>query len=348
MTNSVSSIRISNDTIPKSYVINRGARISAADIFLNGHKIRVSGSFKDIARQINRFKAGTGVAAETNITKNGQEKLVLRTTKSKISIVDKSGVFSTYFNANKMGIGADKLIEIAGIKTKSAPELVYSRYENKQKVASLSSRLSGDNISYLGTLDKLLQIPQIMEIDQGEVPDLLIEAEGEVNNGPTQEELQLIRDAKIREQLLKALAETAEEIALSAVFKLGMKSKRITNEQSVLIASIQNKLIESDLGETYLRRESEKLSQEIADAIYAQKSFTLYSTYSLTQEKIDLAIDSAISATKLNEFNSLASDIIDGFKIAKFTVSSSNAKRISGAITTGLSEAKNITLTENA
>lgn len=342
MAASVSTVRVINDKpLEKVSVISRGQRISATNIFLNGHKIRISGSFQDIARQINRFRAGTGVTAEVHITK-GQERLVLKTNKSKVSIVDKSGALAAYFNANKMGVGADKLIEIAGISKRSTPDLVYSRYDTKQRTDLLSHRLSEANITYLGTLDKS-PIPQIMVADHGEVPDLMpLVIEDEVVDDTTPEELMLIRNAKIRAQLLEALKQSAEGVALEVVFRLGKKSKTITNKQSELIASIQTKLVESGLGETYLRRESESLGQQIADAIYAKKSMFSYSTYSLSETKINGAIDSTIRTIKLRELGAFASDVVASFKIDGYTISSYSTKRIKGEITIGLAKAQNI------
>lgn len=343
MAASVSTVRVVNDgLISNGSAISRGRGISAANIFLNGHKIRISGSFRDVARQINRFKAGTGVTAEIHINKKGQERLVLKTNKSKVSIIDKSGALAAYFNANKMGIGADKLIEITGTNKRTTPEFVYSRYETRRADNSLHNKLSGANITYLGSLNKL-QVPQIMIADEGEVPDLLPDVVEEVDDGPSLEELQRIRDAKVRAQLLKAMNEAVERIAIEAVHVLVSKSKTITNEQSELVASIQEKLLRSGLGETYLRRNGDELGVEIANAIYSQKSFSLYSTYSLTQTKIDEAIDSVIIATKVNEVKALASGIVESFKRNSYSVSSSNAKRITSSIENGLLTNKHIT-----
>lgn len=95
MTTSVSTVKIVNDgLVSNGSAISRGRGISASNIFLNGHKIRISGSLRDVARQINRFKAGTGVTAEIHISKKGQERLVLKTNKSKVSIIDKSGALA--------------------------------------------------------------------------------------------------------------------------------------------------------------------------------------------------------------------------------------------------------------
>ena len=344
MTASVSTVRVINDgLVSNGSTISRGKGISASSIFLNGHKIRISGSLRDVARQINRFKAGTGVTAEIHISKKGQERLVLKTNKSKVSIIDKSGALAAYFNANKMGIGADKLIEITGANKRTAPEFVYSRYEAKQVDNSLHNKLSGANIKYLGSLNKPPQalpiIPPIMIVDEGEVPDLLPDIMEEVDNGPSPEELQRIREAKVRAQLLKAMNEAVERTAIEAVRVLGSKSKTITNEQSELLASIQEKLMGSGLGETYLRRNGNEVGLEIANAIYSKKSFSLSSTYSLTQTKIDEATNSAIRTTKLNEIKTLATAIVESFKRNSYSVSSSNAKRVTSSIETGLAGA---------
>lgn len=341
---SVSTVRVVNEgLISNSSAISRGKGISASNIFLNGHKIRISGSFRDIARQINRFKAGTGVTTEIHVNKKGQERLVLKTNKSKVSIIDKSGALATYFNANKMGIGADKLIEITGANKRTTPEFVYSRSGTKQADSSLHRNLSGDNIAYLGSLNKFPDVPQILEVDEGEVPDLLPEVEEEADIGPTNEELRLIRESKIKAELLRALNEAIENVAIEVVHLLANKSKTITNKQSDLIALIQKKLVRSGLGETYLRRKGNELGVEIANAIYSKKSAFTYSTYSLTQTKINLAIASAIRTTKVNEIKDLAGAIVESFKRASYKVSSSDVRKVTGSIETGLSNNKHIT-----
>lgn len=341
---SVSTVRVINEgLVSNSSAISRGRGISTSDIFLNGHKIRISGGLRDIARQINRFKAGTSVTAEIHISAKGKERLVLKTNKSKVSIIDKSGALAEYFNAGKMGIGADKLIEITGTSKRNTPEFVYSRYGTKQADNSLHRKLSGHNIEYLGSLNKPAPAAQILEVDEGEVPDLLPEVEQEVDIGPTNEELRIIREAKIRAQLLKAMNEAVERVAIEAAHVLLSKSKTITNKQSGLVASIQKKLMGSGFGETYLRRNGIELGLEIANAIYSKKSFSLSSTYSLTQTKIDDAIDSAIRTTKVNEVKALASGIVDSFKRGGYKVSNSNAGRIKGSIETGLMTNKHIT-----
>lgn len=178
-----------------------------------------------------------------------------------------------------------------------------------------------------------------MIVDEGEVPDLLPDVVEEVDNGPSQEELQHIREAKVKAQLLKAMNEAVERTAIEAVQVLDSKSKTITNEQSELLASIQEKLMGSGLGETYLRRNGSEVGLEIANAIYSKKSFSLSSTYSLTQTKIDEAIDSAIRTTKLNGIKTLAGGIVESFKRNSYTVTSSNAKRVTSSIETGLAGA---------
>ena len=74
MSTSASLVKIINDTpLHNASVVSRGQKISASDILLNGNKISISGNFHDIAKQINRFKARTGVTAEIHITK-GRER----------------------------------------------------------------------------------------------------------------------------------------------------------------------------------------------------------------------------------------------------------------------------------
>lgn len=335
MSVSVSTVRVVNEgPISNSSAISRGRGISTSDIFLNGHKIRISGGLQDIARQINRFKAGTGVTAEIHISAKGKERLVLKTNKSKVSIIDKSGALAEYFNAGKMGIGEDKLIEITGTSKRNTPEFVYSRYGTKQADSSLHRKLSGHNIEYLGSLNKPAPAAQILEVDEGEVPDLLPEVE---------EELRIIREAKIKAQLLKAFNEAVERVAIEAAHVLLSKSKTITNKQSDLVASIQEKLSRSGFGETYLRRNGIELGLEIANAIYSKKSFSLYSTYSLTQTKIDDAIDFAIRTTKVNEVKTFAGAIVESFKNANYKVSNSDARRVKGSIEAGLMTNMHIT-----
>ncbi len=344
MSVSVSTVRVVNEgPISNSSAVSRGRGISTSDIFLNGHKIRISGGLRDIARQINRFKAGTGVTAEIHISAKGKERLVLKTNKSKVSIIDKSGALAEYFNAGKMGIGADKLIEITGTSKRNTPEFVYSRYGTKQADNSLHRKLSGHNIEYLGSLNKPAPAAQILQVDEGEVPDLLPEVEQEVDIGPTDEELRIIREAKIKAELLRALNEAIENVAIEVVHLLANKSKTITNKQSDLMALIQKKLVKSGLGETYLRRKGNELGLEIANAIYSKKSAFTYSTYSLTQTKINAAIASAIRTTKVNEIKDLAGAIVESFKSANYKVSNSNARRVKGSIEAGLSNNKHIT-----
>lgn len=78
MSISSSLVKTINDTpLHKASVVSSGQRISAANISLNGHEISISGNFRDIAKQINRFKAKTGITAEIHITKD-RERLVLK------------------------------------------------------------------------------------------------------------------------------------------------------------------------------------------------------------------------------------------------------------------------------
>ena len=221
MSVSVSTVRVVNEAyVSNGSVVSRGKKINNATISLNGHKIRISGSLQDVARQINKYRAGTGVRAEIHISTNSQERLVLKTSESKVSIIDKSGALASYFYANKMGIGADKLIEITGTSKRNTPEFVYSRYGTKQADNSLHRKLSGDNIEYLGSLNKPSPVAQILEVDEGEVPDLLPEVEQEVDIGPTDEELMIIGEAKIKAQLLRAHNEAVERVATEAAHVL--------------------------------------------------------------------------------------------------------------------------------
>lgn len=65
MSISASLVKTINDTpLHKASVVSGGQRIRTANISLNGHEISISGSFRDIAKQINRFKDKTGITAE--------------------------------------------------------------------------------------------------------------------------------------------------------------------------------------------------------------------------------------------------------------------------------------------
>ena len=180
MSTSASLVKIINDTpLHNASVIGSGQRISAANISLNGHEISISGNFRDIAKQINRFKARTGVTAEIHITK-GRERLVLKTDKPKLFMVDKAGILAGYFRSNKMGVGADKLIEITGKNKKITPVFVYSRHETRRMEKLLSHNISGDNIVYLSSLSRNPEIPQILlennieeVLEFDEVPELV-------------------------------------------------------------------------------------------------------------------------------------------------------------------------------
>ena len=347
------SVKVINDTpLQKIHVINSGQKISVADILLNGQKIRISGNFHDIARQINRFKARTGVTAEIHITK-GKERLVLKIDNPKLLMVDKTGALAGYISAYKMGVGADKLIEIAGKNKKITPVFIYSIHETKKTEYFLSGSLSGTNIIYLSALYKKSpqQVQQRRSLDNAKetielLPMVLNESENlKENEGPNITNVEEFRDrnAIIKDKLLEASKQVAQFIGKQAYDLLSAKSKKITNDEDELVNIIQNNLIGSDLGETYLRRNLDRLAQGISDSIDSKKSFFLISsTYSLTQKKIDEATCSAIDTAKLNVFNSFTDNIIKSFKKNGYTVSTTNAKNIRGAINNGLSKMQNI------
>jgi hypothetical protein len=149
LASSVSTVRIINDDpLIASSRVKGGQRVKSSDILLNGQKIRIGGSFHDIARKLNRFKTKTGVIAEIHVNK-GKERLVLKTNKNKISIVDSKGILANYFSQNKIGKGTDKLIEIVGLNKKYSPDFTYSRNAVKQIANSLTLNLSGKNIVFL-------------------------------------------------------------------------------------------------------------------------------------------------------------------------------------------------------
>lgn len=348
----MSSVKVINDNpLHNISVISKGQKIKTADISLNGHIINISGNFHDIARQINRFKARTGVTAEIHITTKGREKLVLKIDNQKLLMVDKSGALAGYISANKMGLGTDKLIEIAGKNKKITPVFVYSRHETKKIGYFLSDSLSGANIIYLNALnEKLPQVPQMPIADDVEevieLPMALSENEDlNENEEPNILEVEEFRDrnAIIKAKLLEARKQVAKFIGEVAIKFLSTKSKKITNDKGELISTIQNNLIGSDLGETYIRRNLDKLGQEIANSIDSEKSFfSIYSTYSLTQNKLEGAVYRAIETIKLQEFNSFADNVIRSFQKSGYIVSTTNAHNIRGAITTGLSKMQNI------
>lgn len=345
------SVKVINDSPLKNIsAISSGQKISAADILFNGQKIRISGNFHDIARQINRFKARTGVTAEIHITKC-RERLVLKIDNSKLLMVDKTGALAGYVSANKIGVGADKLIEIVGKNKKITPVFVYSTHETKKTEDFLSGGLSGTNIIYLSALYK--KSPQVQQrLSLGNVeeaiesPKALNESEDLMENGepntPDVEEFQN-RDAIIKAKLLEAHKQVAQFIGKQAFGALSAKSKKITNDEDKLVNIIQNNLISSDLGDTYLRRNLDRLAQGIADSIYSKKSFfSIQSTYRLTQNKIHEAVYNAIDTVKLQEFNSFADNVISSFQKRGYIVSATNANNIRDAITAGLSKMQNI------
>lgn len=319
---------------------------------LNGHKINISGNFRDIARQINRFQARTGVTAEIHITK-GKERLVLKTNRPKLLIIDKAGALAGYFSANKMGVGINKLIEIVGKNKKITPAFVYSRNETKKIERILSGNLSGTNIVYLSALETL-QIPQAPQIQLannniGDIVEHVMVLDVDDKNEELKESY-CFNDEQIRERntiiearLLEARQQVAKFITDETVNTLGTKSKKIANNQKELIDSIQNHIVGSDLGETYLRRNSEKLTQGIAENIYSKKSFfSISSTYNLKQNKIDEAVRSAIDTAKISEFSKFADSIIKSFKVSGHTISTTNVNNIKGAVTNGLKKMQNI------
>ena len=88
---SVLTVKVVNKgPISNISAISGSKKITNSDIFLNGRKIRISKGLRDIARQINRFKLGTGVNVEIHIPAKGKERSVLKINKSKVSRVDKS------------------------------------------------------------------------------------------------------------------------------------------------------------------------------------------------------------------------------------------------------------------
>ncbi len=353
MSISASLVKIINDTpLYNAPVASREQKISAANISLNGHEISLSGNFRDIARQIHRFKARTGVAAEIHITK-GKERLVLKTGKPKLFIVDKTGILAGYFRSNKMGVGADKLIEIAGKNKKITPVFVYSRHETRKTEKLLSHNISGDNIIYLSALSRNLKIPQILlENNIDEVPELVeIKVssrsneskeldKGEEYDAPTAEQIR----RKMKALLMEAQKQVAEKIAKDTIIILSKNSKKIANNPKELIDSIQTNLIGSDLGEAYLRKNFDKIVQEIAKAIYYKKGFFLISsTYKLQQTEINEAIYTAIERVKLEKFISFANSVIGPLKDKEgYNISEPDLKIIKDAITKGLKEMQHI------
>lgn len=353
MSISASLVKIINDTpLHNASVVSRGQKISASDILLNGNKISISGNFHDIAKQINRFKARTGVTAEIHITK-GRERLVLKTDKPKLFIVDKAGIIAGYFRSNKMGVGADKLIEIAGKNKKITPVFVYSRHETRRMEKLLSHNISGDNIVYLSSLIRNPEIPQILlennieeVLEFDEVPELVeIEIssrsdeseeldEREESEDPTAEQIR----SKMKALLMEAQKQVAEKIAKDAILILGKNSKKIANNPKELMDSIQNNLIGSDLGEAHLRKNFDKIVQEIAKAIYYRKGFFLISsTYKLQQNEINEAICAAIETVKLEKFISFANSVVEPLKNKEgYNISAPDLKIIKDAITNGL------------
>lgn len=271
-------------------------------------------------------------------------------------MVDKAGILAGYFRSNKMGVGADKLIEIAGKNKKITPVFVYSRHETRRMEKLLSHNISGDNIVYLSSLRKNPEIPQILlennieevlerdeELVEIEISSISDEEEldqGEELEGPTAEQIR----RKMKALLLEAQKQVAAEIAKDVILILGKNNKKIANNPTELMDSIQNNLIGSDLGEAYLRKNFDKIVQEIAKAIYYKKGFFLISsTYKLQQTEINEAIYAAIDKIKVEKFVSFANSVIEPLKDKEgYNISGSDLKIIKDAITNGLKNMQHI------
>lgn len=279
MASSISTVRVINDSaLVSSSRVKGGQRVKSSDILLNGQKIKIGGSFHDIARKLNRFKAKTGVVAEIHVNK-GKERLVLKTNKNKVAIVDKNGILANYFSQNKIGKGADKLIEIVGLNKKYSPDFTYSRNAVKQIANSLTLNLSGKNIVFLSGGVYQADASDIIPVDLGgedevidNVPDIVLEddiVEPEVDIV----ELRRLAVIRMQQYQIQALNEILGHISTEVVMSLKENKSKIAETQELFVSGrITDLLRRAGNDEGFFHHNRAELISDISEKIYSNSS----------------------------------------------------------------------------
>lgn len=108
---SVSSVSNAVNYPRYTRVVSGSVVFAKEDIWLNGHKVRIGGSFNDTARVLNRYSAKTGVKAEV-VRANNVARLKLIVRRRNLTINDPRGVFRSLQIGKNIGTSDKMLVQI--------------------------------------------------------------------------------------------------------------------------------------------------------------------------------------------------------------------------------------------
>jgi|GEM_PF-6449276 len=115
-------------------------------IELNGRKIQVSSNddLKSLASKINIKSYATKIEAVV-ISNGSQEKLLLKSKKSEVNLIDFSGIFKSLYQDEKLGVNKNSLIQVIRDSSYIKPSNVsFNYYVSSKKQSSLNAYIWGE------------------------------------------------------------------------------------------------------------------------------------------------------------------------------------------------------------
>lgn len=321
-------------------VVNESIVFAKEDIWLNGYKVKIGGSFSHTARAINRHSTKTAVKAIVVDACKSSERLKL-IARGGIAINDPKALLLSLYRGKKIGTSDDMLIQIVS-SNNSRVKFTYNNTPIKNLTSALT-KLSEGNTKAVTTQ----RLPSSSVVIQD---NPTLEDEEEIMEAPVDPAIRLEYLRRSREIMAQSLDRAHREMAATlgeTVVKQVIQYRNLPNTSREQIdltnRAIAEEIYSSEIGEEFLKRNSSDVETRISKQIDSNRdklSSAFEDKLVISEPKIRESVRLALQQIKLEQYTSMAADILNGF--GRITIAKPISTKLSGSIVNGLLRGREI------